>query len=294
MMSSSPPLRAGLQHFTETITVAALGGATLTVMGFPAGLISGSVLAVAVAALAGRPMVVPQLAARVAFVLIGILLGAVVTPETLKGMVDWPLSVAILIAAALSMMAATASYLRLVHGWDRLSALMGASPGSLAQVMTLSAEFGLDLRAIAIVQTMRVLVLAVGLPAGLGLFGFTAVPASSPAQAVPAGVGDLGELAVLTLTSTAVALVMQRFRMPGGLLFGALAASGVLHGTGLIHALLPWWMADGAMITLGALAGSRFANTSPRILAGYLGVAFGSFAVAIAVATCFMLVVTSL
>ena len=60
------------------------------------------------------------------------------------------------------MMGGTATYLRFVHGWDRLSALLGASPGSLAQVMALSAEFGLDLRAIAIVQTTRVLMLSVG------------------------------------------------------------------------------------------------------------------------------------
>ena len=39
------------------------------------------------------------------------------------------------------------------------------------------------------------------------------------------------------------------------------------------------------MITLGAVAGARFANTTPRTLLGYLGAAFGSFAVAIAVAS---------
>ena len=44
---------------------------------------SGSVLAVAVAALLGRPMRVPLPLARVCYVIVGILLGAVVTPETL-------------------------------------------------------------------------------------------------------------------------------------------------------------------------------------------------------------------
>ena len=62
-------------------------------LGIPAGLVSGSVLAVAVAALAGRPMQVPLSLARVCFVLIGMLLGAVVTPETLHGMATWPLSI---------------------------------------------------------------------------------------------------------------------------------------------------------------------------------------------------------
>ena len=45
------------------------------------------------------------------------------------------------------------------------------------------------------------------------------------------------------------------------------------------------------MITLGALVGSRFANTPLRMLVGYLGAAFGSFAVSMAVATIFILIV---
>jgi uncharacterized protein len=68
--------------------------------------------------------------------------------------------------------------------------------------------------------------------------------------------------------------------------------SGLLHGGGWVHAVLPWWIAGAAMITLGAVAGSRFANTTPRMLFGFLGAAFGSFAVAIAVASCFVLLVT--
>ena len=37
--------------------------------------------------------------------------------------------------------------------------------------MGLAAELGADMRAIAIVQTVRVVIIAVGLPAGLSLFG---------------------------------------------------------------------------------------------------------------------------
>ena len=70
----------------ETLLIAAAGGITFAKLGIPAGLVSGSVLAVAIAALAGRQMRVPTPMARVCFVLIGILLGAIVTPETLQGM----------------------------------------------------------------------------------------------------------------------------------------------------------------------------------------------------------------
>jgi membrane AbrB-like protein len=279
-----------LLRTVETLIVAALGGILFHLIGFPAGLVSGSVLAVALAALAGRPMIVPTPIARVTFVLVGISLGAVVTPETLKGIMVWPLSVAALAIATGCMIVATTAYLRFVHGWDALSALLGASPGGLAQVMALSAEYGADLRAVAVVQTIRVVLLTVGLPAALALFGL----AGSGAPAAQAPVGSLMELAILIVVSTLTAFATLWFHLPGGLLFGAMIGSGVLHGAGIIDAVLPWWATSAGVVGLGATAGARFTNTSPRVLMSYIGAAFGSFAIAAAIAACFALMVASM
>jgi hypothetical protein len=290
-MASSAPSGDLIRHVIETLCVAALGGVGFALVGFPAGLIAGSMLTVAIAALAGRPMQVPMSVARVSFVLIGMLLGAVITPELVLGVGRWPLSIALLILAALLMIGLTACYLRFVHRWDAGSALMGASPGSLAQVMAISTELGLDVRAIAIVQTVRVVLLTVGLPAGLAVFGFTATPS------LPARIGtspDLAELAVLVAVSTLTGLAFTWIRVPGGLLLGAMVGSGVLYGTGTVHAAMPWWAGAAGVILLGAIAGARFTNTSPRMLVSYLGAAFGSFATSIAVASGFVVLVTTL
>jgi uncharacterized protein len=288
-MLPAPPLRRELLEVAETLATALAGGLTFTLLGFPAGLVSGSVLAVATAAVLGRPAKVPLVLARICYVIIGILLGTVVTPETLRGVTTWPASVAILCVSSICMIVATSSYLRVVHHWDPLSALMGASPGSMAQVIALSTELGADLRAIAIVQTVRVLILVLGLPNGLALFGLVA-PAVPIARG-PAGGSSLWELALLVAVSAACAIVALRARFPGGLLFGAMIGSAVLHGTGFMQAVLPWWIGSGSVVVLGGVVGSRFANTSIRMLVGYLGAAFGSSAVSMAVATIFVLIV---
>jgi membrane AbrB-like protein len=288
----NPAFRRILLETAETLAIALAGGVAFVFLGLPAGLVSGSVVAVATAALLGRPMRVPQALARICYVVVGTLLGTVVTPETLRGVITWPASVALLMLASLGMIAATMTYLRVVHRWDPLSALMGASPGSMAQVIALSSELGGDLRAVAIVQTVRVLLLVVGLPNGLALFGLV-VPAV-PVPRGPAGFSVLGEMLLLVGVAVTFALILLRLRFPGGLLFGALAGSAVLHGTGLIHAALPWWVGGASVITLGALVGSRFANTSTRMLLGHLGAAFGSFAVSMVVATVFVVMVARL
>ena len=90
-----------------------------------------------------------------------------------------------------------------------------------------------------------------------------------------------------------MAIIAYRIRFPGGLLFGAMLTSAVLHGSGLIQAVMPWWVANAAMIAMGAITGSRFANTSPRVLLNYVAAAFGSFAVAVAVSALFAAIVIS-
>ena len=151
---------------------------------------------------------------------------------------------------------------------------------------------GGDLRAIAIVQSIRVVVIAVGLPAGLSALGLVGHAPPRPATALSVAVLD--ELAILVAVSSVVAVIAYRFRFPGGLLFGAMMSSAILHGTGMIHAVMPWWVANTAMVAMGAVTGSRFANTPLRLLLNFITAAFGSFAVAVAIAALFAAVLISM
>jgi len=282
---------ATVRHLAETLAIAAVGGAALGLIGVPAGWLSGSILAVAGASLAGRPMLIPTLLMRGIFVLIGISLGAVVTPETLHGMATYPASIAVLILAMALISIGGAGYLRLIHRWGNVDAYLAAAPGGMSQVLALGAELGGDLRAIAIVQSIRVVVIAVGLPAGLSMLGL--VGQAPPRVTGGLSIGVLDELAILVAASTIVAIIAYRIRFPGGLLFGAMLTSAVLHGSGLIHAVMPWWAVNTAMVAMGAITGSRFANTPLRMLLNFVGAAFGSFAVAVTIAAAFAAVLIS-
>ena len=274
-----------LRHIAETLAFAAAGGLMLGFLGMPAGFLSGSILAVAGASLAGRPMTIPVPLMRCLMVLIGVSLGAVVTPATLNGMATYPLSIATLIAAMAAISFGGAAYLRVVHGWDTMTAYLASAPGGLSQVMSIAADLDADLRGIAIVQTIRVTIVAVGLPAGLAMLGLVGHGTRSIGGAFDPS--KLDELAILVVASTVAAIVAYRIRFPGGLLFGAMMTSAALHGSGLIHVAMPWWVANTVMIAFGAVTGSRFAGTPMRMLLHFIGAAFGSFAVAVAITAVF-------
>jgi len=286
-LSASPSIdrAADARRLAETLAIAAVGGVPLGLTGFPAGYLSGAILAVGAAALAGRPLLMPQLLTRAIFVLVGISLGSVVTPETLNGIATYPASIAVLIVAMVCISIAGTLYLMVVHRWQLLPAYLATSPGGLSQVLVVAAELGVELRSVAIVQSMRVVIIALGLPTGLSLLGLAGNAARRGNG--PWSLALATELSILVAASAIAAVLAFRVRFPGGLLFGAMAASAALHGSGLIQAVVPPWVANTAMVALGAVVGGRFANTPLRLMADFLGAAMGSFAVSVTIAALF-------
>jgi membrane AbrB-like protein len=279
-------------RFAETMAIAAVGGALFDALHFPAGWLSGAMLFVAAAAIFGRPTFVPTMAARIFFVLLGIVVGGVATPETLRGMATWPASIACLTVAMAVSTAATAAYLHRVHRWEVQDAVFASVPGALSQVAVLAIERDADLRGIVIVQTMRALVLVVGMPAVLVLLGLGG-PTQLPGSAI--GMLDAPVQAALLLGGCiAAALIFYRLGFSGGFFFGPMVVSAILHGGGWISVGLPMWIVSISMVGLGAVNGARFANTELRLLLQYLIASLGALVVIVTVMGAFVVAATYL
>ena len=85
------PFTQVLRRTIETLLIAAAGGIVFNLASFPAGWIAGSMVATGAVALAGRPLGIPQNLARAFYIVLGISIGAAVTPQTVIGMAHWPL-----------------------------------------------------------------------------------------------------------------------------------------------------------------------------------------------------------
>src|SRR5882672_4201009 len=291
LMSATSTRRILLtRRFAETLAYALAGSAVLGLAGLPAGWLSGAIVGVSAAALSGRPVFVPPQVGRIVYVILGISLGSSVTPETVATMVTWPLSVLALTVAMIAVTTSVMAYLKLVHGWDTLSALFAAAPGALAQAMALAQDTGADVRAIAMVQTVRLFILAVALPLIFAAFGVAGLPPPRGGNAPM--MQSLAELGVLVLASSGAALIAYRFSIPGGLIVGAMAASGVLHGGGWVHAFLPVPVAICSFIVMGAMIGTRLGGADIRQLARLGLVGIGALLVGTTVGCLFALAVS--
>ena len=107
------------------------------------------------------------------------------------------------------------------------------------------------------------------------------------ASAIP----DRAKILSTIETAVAIALLLRLAKFPASWMFGAMIASSVLHGTGLIEGGLPPWMRGVALVGIGALIGSRFARMKTKTLLSHVNAALGSFAVAIIISGVFVAVI---
>jgi len=255
------------------------GGTAFAATGLPAAFLSGSMVAVAAAALAGLDARVPVRLRDAIYVLLGVSMGGGVDPDLLARLGEWPPSLAGLAVSVAVMIAASYLYLRRVAGWDAPSAFFGSIPGALSMTLATAEASRADIRRVALSQTLRLFMLVGVLP--------LVVTAVDPAAATPPTtrvVEGAGPLALLVGTGLVGALAGHFARLPAGILIGAFVASALLHGTGVVGGVLPPPLLVPALVGLGAMLGLRFSGTGLRLLLGTLGAGIGAFLTAFAAA----------
>jgi len=271
----------------ETLVIGTGGGVLFLWANLPGGLISGAMITVGIAAIAGRPLTMPPILTQTVLVLLGISLGSMVSRQLVQHIGAYPLSIGLLALATFCSTFGSSVYLQRVHGWDRTSAFLAGSPGALSQITMLALERGADVSAIAVVQTMRVIVLTAALPLLLALTGIAgpSQPAAAMAVASPLELGELIASAV------ALALLLRLLSFPASWMFGAMIGSSLLHGTGAIEGGLPEWVRGIALIGIGAVIGTRFARMKIAVLLSHVNAALGSFTIAIVISAIFVAVI---
>jgi uncharacterized protein len=260
----SPPGHTPLSRWVTVLGKVALtfalggaGGWVLAQVGAPAPWLTGSMLTVAVAALSGLPLAMPNWMRTLAFVLLGISIGSSVTPEALGEIQAWPGSVCLLLLGVAATTAASAFHLTRARGWDVMTARYCSLPGALSQVLVLATRSRADLPRIALAQSLRVFVLVALLP-----WLIPAQGEASPALIHAAVELTMGESAAMLTAGLATGVLFDRLGIPGGALLGGMIASALLHGTGVLEGQLPGPLPLAAFVATGCVIGLRFRGAS--------------------------------
>lgn len=251
-----------------TQAIAAAGAVLAYLLHLPAPFLLGPILMVTAAALAGLSVIVPTQLRNVVFVIVGLNIGAAITPEMVASALRWPGSLVFLTVTVLALIALSAWALHRLFGMDRVAALLAAIPGHLSYVLSLSEEQNRshDIDRAVRLQALRVLSLSVIVPM------VALMISDAPLPVLPPAASRMSLLAVLLMLPLAVAigLAFVKLRVPAALVMGAATVSGTAHLNGWSTGALPLSLTIPALVAMGSLIGTRFAGMTPRALAADL------------------------
>ena len=287
----SPLVLAGRWAAMAALSAALAGG--LDAAGLPAAFLLGPMLAAAAMALSGRAVALPRAAHFAALGVVGCMVGEATPPTVLGDILDhWAVflfgvGAVVGLAGGLGWLLARAQVL------PGTTAVWGAWPGAASAMVILSDAHGADMRLVAVMQYLRVGLVAAS--AALIARFWVGVPEDAEAAAVdwfPAL--DLLGLAVTAAVVIASLAIGRIVRMPSALFLAPMAMAIALNASDLPTPALPPWLLAGAYAVAGWGIGLRFtrpilahaARALPQLFIGIvalIGLCFGLGAVLAAV-----------
>ena len=261
MSPAAAPFQQVLVRTLITLAISAVGGFAASLFDIPGAWLMGGALAVAVAAVMGVPVAMPNWLRDIGFLLTGLSMGATVAKDSLNLIMQWPVTMAALVLELILIIALTGYMLRVVFGIDRGTAYLSSFPGHLSFVMGIAAAGVGDARQIVIIQVIRVLMLTICVPIG-ALF----LPVGDFAGAA-VGDASLPMLALMVVLCGVTGFVFSKLRVPAAYSLGAMAAATVAKLTGVFEGAIPAPLVVVTFVLVGALIGARFQGVSRQEIA---------------------------
>jgi membrane AbrB-like protein len=233
--------------------------AVLEAVGLPAALLLGPMVAAIVVAAGQGTLRVPHVPFFMAQAVIGCMIARSITPEIIGTMAqDWPLFAAVIFSVIMS----SALIGLLLTRWRVLpgtTAVWGSCPGA-ASAMTLMAEaFGADVRLVAFMQYLRVIIviMAAGLIAGF----FVDAPAEpAPARDWLAPI-DPAAFGAAVAVIVAGSLAGRQLRLPSPYFLGSVILGGVVHLRYGVPLQVPPLLLAASYAVIGWRIGLNFTRT---------------------------------
>lgn len=245
-----------------SLALGVAGGSLFQLTGMPLAWMLGPLVANLLGAMAGLTLAVPERLRSLFLGVLGLTLGARVSPELVSHLASWWLSGTLLLLGVLASTLACAAWYRRC-GFDATSAWFASVPGVLTAMVIIGERSGGDAQRIAVAQSLRVLLVILILPPLYWL-----LEGGGGAD----GVGDPPVSGLwLVLTLPLLLPLGRRLRLPNAALLGPLLVAMALSLAEVVRFAPPIWGTDVMQLVLGCAIGARFKGLSPARLAGLMG-----------------------
>lgn len=242
----------------ETLGFAVAGVFVFSILQLPLPFLFGPMFFCLFAALAKRPLKGFDAISVGARTVLGVAVGASITPAVLHRLPDMAVSVAFIPIYIAVIALVGVPFFHRVCGFDKVTSYYAAMPGGLQDMVIFGTEAGGDGRALSLIHATRVLIIVTVAPAIL-TFGFGAslnAPLGEPASAIA-----IHEMFIMIVTAIVGWKGGERLGLFGASILGPMIIATLLSLTGLISHRPPSEAIVAAQFFIGLAIG-----------AGYVGV----------------------
>jgi membrane AbrB-like protein len=244
-------------QWTILVPASAALAALLESGGLPAAFLLGPMIAGILIGSNGGTIRAPRLPVFAAQAIVGCLVARAITGEiVLRFLKDWPLFLSVMV----SIVAASAALGCVLTRWRVLpgtTAVWGTAPGGASVMMLMAGAFGADARLVALMQYLRVVLVAA--VASLVARQWLAAPIAAAAPSTPASPTLHWWDLVITLMIAGLGGTLGfKVKIPAGGLLLPMLIGAILEGLSLVTITLPQWLLALSYAFLGWSVGLGF------------------------------------
>ncbi|MEM9783536.1 MAG: AbrB family transcriptional regulator [Pseudomonadota bacterium] len=275
---------------TRTVAIALAGVGVFYLFSLPLPWMLGPMFACLAAALAGLDLKgTPRISEGMRTVL-GLAVGASITPAVIGRLDEMALSIALLPAFVLVLGLAGYPYFRRVWGFDPATSYYASMPGGLQDMLVFGEEAGANPRQLSLIHVTRVLVVVSALPV-LMILLFDQ-PLDNPTGEAAADV-PLTEMLLLVVIAVAGWQGARAVGMFGASILGPMLLAMVASLAGILHHRPPTEAILAAQFFLGLGVGTRYAGITLEELRVIVTAALGQVALLTAITFAFVEIVVT-
>ena len=263
---------AHMARHGTTLALALVGAGVFFLLNLPLPFLFGPMALCLLAALAGTPLKGMGLLSTLARTILGVAVGASITPDVVARIPQMAGSVALVPVYVVVIGLVGFPFFRRM-GHDPATAWYAAMPGGLQDMVTFGQEAGADVRALSLIHATRVLIIVTLAPIILTLLYGSSLSGATgaPARELPSG-----EMVLLSVAAIAGWKGAERIGLFGASILGPMIVSAALSLTGLIHTRPPAEAILAAQFFIGIAIGVQYVGVTLRELRSFIlsGLAF--------------------
>lgn len=275
-------------RIAATVAIGLVGVVLFHLAALPLPWLLGPIFACLGAALFGTPLRGVKPVNDAMRTILGVAVGATVTPALLISMPDMAPTLALIPILVALIGAIGVPYFQRIWGFDFPTAYYGAMPGGLQDMLIFGEEAGGDVRALSLIHATRVLVIVSALP--FVLQGVWSVdlsrPPGDPATALPPG-----QLVLMLAAGLLGWRLAKRAGLFGASILGPMILAAILSMAGVLQHRPPAEAIWAAQFFIGLAVGTHYAGVTLTEVRTVVTAALGFVAILLMLAGAFVVLV---